>query len=1752
MAEQKYSPNDIISLSQDWGEDDLDLLRRPFSGRAVQQFVRNQLTDLGDEKFGHVEYDGGILTFYDKENGTAVSTITLSGTIYSINLFSETPQIFTALTSETIKVITITPSSKIGSIGQEMEDFLENYTWILAVDNGNGFINLANGTCLSGNSFSADVRPFLRIGNNRIRFSVTGNDSTQTKSIVFSCNLTSLTLNVLHDWQKAWIENVPFYINGIFFSGNMQKTLNVRIDDDDNKMYTQTFASSVSYVTTPLLLNISNLFPGTTGVHKIDIWISGGGVSTQHFIFNVMVVKSEDIHTAKLICLNEVKVPAINYENQVLFKYAVYGVNQATLSISGADSLHNYPIITNQIVAVNAEEKIPYSLRLEIPTEEQSDVTLNISAKADSFEQTKTLSVNNSNAFAAVEDAFFYMNASLRNNASSNRETILNDMLNASTVEYPAVWTGFTWDKDGWGTDDENVKCLAIQAGSTMNCPTLRPLSNVGAGQSVTLEWKLKTANVADYNTPIMSFMSESEYNESTTNGIIVFPTKILILNTLNRNVVQQSVIFEEGQQLHFVVVFQRGYATTGRNLCRIYINGVQQCVFEYDGSAAFGNGNLKVGQTSSDLYLYMLRYYNNTSLEASSVLKNWLNALTETLEYSRKGIRDDNDILDGVNINYDLTKQAGFNTMVIEMEGDVPIPSLNRTVGSNSHLTVEFNDNPEWNFRITNAPIDGQGTTSMRYFRWNLRWKLAKAKGSNPASIWYYADGSTSTTKGFFDGGLHVKTGRITAKKNIASSSQGHKMGAVAMYDDLFKQLGLNHDLPAGARVSTYQYPVMGFQKYSDGSYQFIGLYTIGPDKGDKDTFGYDAAVFPKYMSIEGPNHAPLGTRFLHPWNSDVSYNAVEETLQFGGEEGWDANNYNDDFYKTEASVTELFEQEWKPAYDLVYYCSPYLKSLAETGLTLSQINSDVVGFRNQSNLLGSRRNEVVTLYDENYDLIYYRNITKKYEILAGHNIVTYLGAYLSTSTPTTAELITARKAKFSAEVENYFDLENLLYHENFITLIGASDNHAKNTYPFKLKSLDEGGRWMFRQDDLDTILATDNNGNPTKEYYVEPGDLTPDGTDIWQGSSSVLWTLVREVHTTRLQAMMRDMINGLLVIAGRRNLTKSYMWETILAMFDDYFWKHASRYFPALAYAEDANFGYVDVWALDPQASYNGVYPLTQALGTQLEAEQQWALRRIIYVFSKYEIGGFTGSVSDGLNSIEFTPAQAFTFDLQPAIYLYPSGNLGGGTNVRGVRTPAGSVSQITASSDGTTTYYLKGLDWLTSIGDLSQLVLTSRGGVSTIPFSVKSKRLRNFKVGDAVAENVLFNATALSVEGQAIEEIDVRNVKSLITPVDLSNCPRLKKAKFEGSTVPTVYFPIGSKVDEISLPDSVQNIYLNGLPFLADAGLSISEDALESVRGLYINNLPKLSIFEVLRDVIDIPSNGLRFITMMIGTVSGTSDDITRLAKLTKPYNSETDEGYGRVLYDSTNKIYSYSGEKPNLQGTINVAGYAYIGEVTSLRNYFNNLSLNVSGYYVDFEDKIAQNIIVNAYGDGVGITPAQAAARTNMTGSGITGSAITGPLTWLNYFTGLTSMLNLFSNCKQLVSAGKFNLPPNNTSLSGTFVGCSSLTSLDASNWDLSKNTYTSNMFYGCSSLTSFLVGSGFFKASERVTSPLLTFDLGGMSAWVNVSQITAMLNALPNLTTLSRTGTLQLSANTKTVITNNNLGSIAPSKGWTIA
>lgn len=1543
---------------------------------SVKESIANALRVAG-EKVGWIEYAGGNVTFYTEQGGQRIGSFSLSGTSYSINVASDTATSFYILTSAASKKITLTPSTKAMEIGGSPSEFIEDYTYTMSVDTGNGvYVERSSGSCMNGDSIVEEIRNYVSIGNNRIRFTITGLESGQVKSVVFTAIVTSLTLTSEFSWNRAFVEGTSYAIDGLFFSGKLQKTLYVKVDDDDDQLYTVTFNSGTSYTTTAYSYDMTQHFPsGGTGVHKFEIWMGGDNVETQHYVYNVICVAAEDTNNVSLVCMNDIAEKAVNYNTQTLFRYATYNATKVIFDIVANDGIHNFIITDGEELSVQTQTKTAYTTKLEIETEATVGVSLRVTAMTGEQAQSITLEVDNSNSYAAVAGADFYTNSSLRSNGAADRKEIFNIAADADKTSYSAVWSGFAWSTDGWSMDPDKNKCLVVSAGNTVKVPDLKPLASSNAS-SLTLEFKYRCSNVADYDTPVMSFMSTDSYDPSETNGIILFPTRLTVLTSGNRQMVAQTVQLVEDQILHVVIVLQRGYGTTGRNLCHIYVNGIRQCVFEYGGSTSFGNGYLKMGQQSADFYFYMMRYYRGKVFEAGDVMTNFLNTLIDNDEYTREGVRKDNDIIDGTEVSYELCKAAGYNCMVIEMADDIDIPSVENNVKVKSSVTFEYNDHPEWNVRIDNAPIDGQGTTSMRYYRWNVRWKLKSD------ALFTYADGTTETKEGYIAGkGLHPKVSKITAKKNYASSMQGHKIGGTTMYDELYERLGLKSSLPSiSNRVAIYSYPFMGFQKFKDGTYKFIGLYTAGPDKGDKKTFGYDTKVYPKLLQIEGPNHAPLGTRFLHPW-IDVTYSASDETLMFGGQEAWDVSiapweTSEDGTQEDWDNILNLMEQEWRPAYEIVYFCSPYLRSLEEVGMTLDEINADVDGFQSRMDVFGNRNNGVLTLYDSSYHLIYYRLKTKRYEILDGHDVRTYLNGYLDNMTnPSTGELIVARGAKFVAEAGNYWSIEDAEYHDNFCVLIGATDNHAKNTYPFKFKPLSEGGRWCWKQDDLDSILATDNNGQSTKSYSVEVGDVTADGTDIYQGSSSVFWTLIGSCFRTGCKTMMSRMVNALVAMAGELGIQGATVHETVMNMFDYYFWNRTARYFPMLGYNTDSNWCYITPWVIDPNKTYNNVFPLTQALGTQYEAERLWVERRIVYVFSLFEIAAFTGSSDDGMGKLEFTPAKTFNFEIVPAIDMYPSGNIGGGQNVKGERTLAGETCLIAASSDGQTTYYLKAVDWYTSIGDLCRLTLTSRGGDATVgaSFAVSGNRLRVLKIGDADASNVAFNASTLAVSGASLEEIDARNVVSLKNDVRLLGCPRLKRVLFEGTNVPTLLIPMGAKVEEVSYPTGMQTLFLHTLPLLTMDKMLIPDGSLTTINGVYYYECPNLSPFDILRKIFHTEGNSLQFLTMIWTTpVAGTSADLDMLATFTEmSYDPATGEGYGSVEFDQENMLLVNSSQHPVLEGVINVDGYAYEDSVTSLRDFFGSrLELNVSGYYIRFKDKEWLDYLATKFGDGVG--------------------------------------------------------------------------------------------------------------------------------------------------------------------------------------
>ena len=864
------SDNEILDLSQDWGSDP-NAGGIPFSGASVQRFIKRQISNVInqlDGKFGGVIYEGGQIKFYDESGGTLLDTLSISGTSYIVSVDSNVNNNFTVLTSDKNFYIRLTPTTESVEFGSSVrEEYPEDYTFKLEIDAGAGFVDKTptNNSIQQGETGEIDIRNYLTTGTNRIRIVVTGVLSGQPKTLVYTANLTSLSLNCQHRWNVVWFEGNEYKINNIYFSGNIAKTLHVKVGDIE---YTQVYSASTQYVSVPTTFDLTGKTPTESGIAPVEIWITGDGVETQHYYYNIMYVASEDVNKVSLICVNEVKNKVYNFTEEVLLSYAAYNVATVTTTIIGRYEDGKTWETPSNVVEVNAQTVYPLSISLQIDTITTDGITLEVSLVAGNVSFECTIPVYNSNAYIPTDGARFYLNTSLGSNLTANRTAILNSSsdTNGKFKEvYTATWNGFTFSDDAWSKDPENYKALVVKAGSHISINDLRPLFHSN-NDSATLEFMFRARNIADYDTPILTCMNTEEYTSDSV-GLIVFPTRILLLGDSKRNIVFQQLPLSEDRIHHIAVVIQRRYASSNNNLARIFINGCENVTFDFDGTNIFcdnsGINSLRIGQQSTDTYLYMMRIYDK-ALEGTDVFKNYLNAMIETAEVSRLGLKDDNNILDGNALSYDLCKKAGFNAFIVETDND--LPSVNNQVaysdGINYHF--EYNDHPEWNVSVYDAPCDGQGTTSKKYFFWNLRmnnkkelrWVYHNLKDVRGRTL-----EETSKYGYLFGYGNDAPISKMTAKKNIASQPQGHKMGATSLYNDLFKivmggdeKLVNDGILPTSqSRVATKQMPFLGWQKRSDGSYTYLGLYTLGADKTDKKTFGYDeTSRFSNLMMID------------------------------------------------------------------------------------------------------------------------------------------------------------------------------------------------------------------------------------------------------------------------------------------------------------------------------------------------------------------------------------------------------------------------------------------------------------------------------------------------------------------------------------------------------------------------------------------------------------------------------------------------------------------------------------------------------------------------------------------------------------------------------------------------------------------------------------------------------------------------------------------------------------------------------------
>lgn len=878
------------------------------------------------------------------------------------------------------------------------------------------------------------------------------------------------------------------------------------------------------------------------------------------------------------------------------------------------------------------------------------------------------------------------------------------------------------------------------------------------------------------------------------------------------------------------------------------------------------------------------------------------------------------------------------------------------------------------------------------------------------------------------FDGEVgSIPLGRITAKKNYASSMQSHKMGATYAFEAILRKLAEEKYPDLANEVNGYvavkQLPVYGFtEQLVEGTTdtyirEFVGNFTVGADKGDNDYFGFtDERVKGTAFRLEGTDHLK-GVGFNYPWEANgeknIRYNAEKGALCIvTGDDPSKWTAILEQSYcaglKDASAIEAWLEQEFRPIYECAYRANPLLVG---TTATLAEMSSAPESFGNQRRADGRPYSHCEVWRDGEYDLLYFNQRRNQYE-KNGVNLYAELSDAdkLLVDAATSIEeknaiFIRNRISRFAGEAHNYICLNDAIYQFTFLLIMVASDNFEKNMYPYMMGTLSSGSRLRFLQDDLDSIFSTDNQAQDTKKYSAEFEDFTDESQSayVFKGEDSALWQAIYMAFPDRIQRMGRDILQAMYDLSP----TGTQTLERLMGFFDEFFFNRAQHYFTKSAYNNDAEIAYEEAWNNKDYVAEVDIHPLAQSLGDHDLAEREFIEKRMVYLMSKFGFGGYGGYSDKELGVISFRTQTAQGFTLTPAIDSFPT-ILGGASQKASApqRVKAGEAVTLPAVGGGNTNTYIVGADWLQDIGDLKDLKVDPS---MVLALNISSKRLQRIKIGDEDASAVTSTLEELKVLScPSLTSVDARNLSTLIKEVSLEQCPRLREALFGGTNVTAVKIAGGSKIEHLQLPDSITVLDLRNTKFLDN--LEVGD--LTHIGFLRLENNTHINGFEKLKEAFGVDGNALQNIRLVGFEYDGDATDVDMLATL------------------ANGKFFGIDGEgnqttsTPVVEGTLNVAGSIYEDAGSVVEAKYPNLTLNVlGGYYLRFADRVVAQICADNWGDKIGITPEQAAAVTDI-GTVFNGNTEITSFDEFEYFSGVTvvggnnSTIAPFYNCINL--------------------------------------------------------------------------------------------------------------------------------------
>jgi len=295
--------------------------------------------------------------------------------------------------------------------------------------------------------------------------------------------------------------------------------------------------------------------------------------------------------------------------------------------------------------------------------------------------------------------------------------------------------------------------------------------------------------------------------------------------------------------------------------------------------------------------------------------------------------------------------------------------------------------------------------------------------------------------------------------------------------------------------------------------------------------------------------------------------------------------------------------------------------------------------------------------------DLIRYEEYSKKW-VPAGVSYDTAnhqwnsLNVYTITGLATNISFENVRdtmKAMFregiqSSATENgigeFIDVADIAFHQALIKLVSGTDNRAKNTYfqvlgkimkevpnpeydaennngvPQTIWVQDEdknGYKIRLMQDDVDTVLLTDNSGLQTKPYNLLETSYREEDKKHWGDSNNIFFYMFDQCFEPEIKTQLKQIIDFAFANGNKMDNKDNYFYKvyfSVTDMFPAVAYNHTSKiYYENAQFVKNSN-------AIRDLYTNNNIAPIEQAHGSSISSEKDFMSRRLAF------LGSYVGS--------------------------------------------------------------------------------------------------------------------------------------------------------------------------------------------------------------------------------------------------------------------------------------------------------------------------------------------------------------------------------------------------------------------------------------------------------------------------------------------------------------------------------------------